>query len=127
MQVAGAARVPQDDSEATLFGGRTPEDGRIDWRWPAQQIHDLVRAVTEPWPGAFCDTAQGRLTVWRTRVVDEEAQPTAAEPGRVATPPGAPLRVRAGDRWLEILKVEAPEGALVDGASVLDVSPGGAQ
>ena len=30
--LAGTApRIPQDDSQATYFSGRKPEDGRIDW------------------------------------------------------------------------------------------------
>ncbi|PIN64401.1 hypothetical protein CKQ90_21350, partial [Klebsiella pneumoniae] len=33
-------------------GRRTPEDGRLDWELPAQTLHNLVRAVSDPWPGA---------------------------------------------------------------------------
>jgi methionyl-tRNA formyltransferase len=58
----------QDLAQGSYFGGRKPEDGRIDWRAPARASHDLVRAVTRPYPGAFCDTAAGRLVVWRTRI-----------------------------------------------------------
>ncbi|MCS5960249.1 hypothetical protein LNP74_10895 [Klebsiella pneumoniae subsp. pneumoniae] len=35
------------------MGRRTPEDGRLDWELPAQTLHNLVRAVSDPWPGAF--------------------------------------------------------------------------
>jgi len=63
-----APRRPQDPSRATYFGRRTPEDGRFDWSWPPRRIHNLVRAVTRPFPGAFADGEQGRLRVWRTRV-----------------------------------------------------------
>jgi methionyl-tRNA formyltransferase len=52
------------------FGGRKPEDGRIDWTQPARAIHNLVRAVAPPYPGAFCDTPAGRLRVLRTLCVD---------------------------------------------------------
>ncbi|HET9122507.1 MAG TPA: formyltransferase, partial [Acidiferrobacteraceae bacterium] len=43
----------QDESQASYYGGRSPEDGRIDWRLPAAQIFNLIRAVTHPYPGAF--------------------------------------------------------------------------
>src|SRR5580658_8484594 len=48
-----AVETPQDDSKATYFTGRKPEDGRIDWSKPSTAIFNLVRAVTEPYPGAF--------------------------------------------------------------------------
>ncbi len=65
--VAGTApHLAQDLSAGSYFGGRRPEDGRIDWSRPAVAIHDLVRAVAPPYPGAFCDTRLGRLEVLRT-------------------------------------------------------------
>lgn len=70
--------TPQDLSQGAYFGGRKAEDGRIDWNQSARQIHNLVRAVTRPYPGAFCDTPMGRLVIWRTRVLAEqgyESQP----------------------------------------------------
>lgn len=62
-----APRVPQDLSQGSYFGRRTPEDGRIDWRAAAGRIHDLVRAVAPPYPGAFTDLPDGRLFIHRTR------------------------------------------------------------
>ncbi len=47
-----APRVRQDLSKGGYFGGRKPEDGIIDWLQSAQRIHDLVRAVAPPYPGA---------------------------------------------------------------------------
>jgi len=70
--IAGSAvHRPQDLSLGAYFGGRCAEDGRIDWRQNARQIHNLVRAVTRPYPGAFCDFPQGRLVLWRTRVLED--------------------------------------------------------
>ena len=45
------SETAQDESKASTFGRRTPEDGRLDWNQPARQLHNLVRAVTDPWPG----------------------------------------------------------------------------
>lgn len=58
-----ASETPLDLSRGSYFGGRRPEDGRIDWREPAVAIHNLIRAVAPPWPGAFFDTRAGRLFV----------------------------------------------------------------
>ena len=65
--VAGTAQLKKQDlSKGAYFGGRKAEDGRIDWTQSAADIHNLVRAVTRPYPGAFCDTPAGRLVIWRT-------------------------------------------------------------
>ena len=60
----GTARaVPQDWSAGSYFGRRTPQDGRIDWRWPALRIYNLIRAVTDPYPGAFTLTKSGEIII----------------------------------------------------------------
>lgn len=67
--IAGtAARRVQPIEPGHYFGRRRPEDGCIDWTWPAGQIHDLVRAVAPPFPGAFADVQSQRWLIHRTRV-----------------------------------------------------------
>ncbi len=56
----------QNLAAGSYFGGRCAEDGRIDWRQPAWAVHNLIRAVAPPYPGAFFDTPQGRLRVLRS-------------------------------------------------------------
>lgn len=68
--IAGTARrIPQDLSRGEYCGRRRPEDGRIDWSRPAREIHNLVRAVAPPFPGAFADFGGERWMVTRTRVL----------------------------------------------------------
>jgi methionyl-tRNA formyltransferase len=70
--IAGTALLRQQDlSQGAYFGGRCADDGRIDWSYNARRIHDLVRAVSRPYPGAFSDFPGGRLALWRTRVLNE--------------------------------------------------------
>lgn len=59
---------PQDLSRGSYFGGRRPEDGRIDWKRAGREIHDLVRAVAPPYPGAFTTVGAHELRLLRTRV-----------------------------------------------------------
>jgi methionyl-tRNA formyltransferase len=67
--VAGRSRAREMDlAQGSYYGRRRPEDGRIDWRQPARAIHDLVRAVAPPFPGAFTLVNGCRLDVWETRV-----------------------------------------------------------
>jgi len=104
--LAGTApRRPQDESQATTFGGRGPEDGRIDWCRPAQAVHDLVRAVAPPFPGVFSDltgeSGGRRLMVWKTRLpLAPELLPVEGSAGEVLSTD--PLSVLTGDGVLEL-------------------------
>ena len=67
--IAGnAPRRPQPIEPGQYFGRRRPEDGRIDWGLPAVRIHNLVRAVAPPFPGAFTDVDGRPWWIHRTRV-----------------------------------------------------------
>ena len=50
-------------SEGSYYGGRRAEDGRINWRKGAEEIHNLIRAVAPPYPGAFFDLDEIRIQV----------------------------------------------------------------
>ncbi len=103
--IAGTAQHrPMDLAAGSYFGGRKPEEGRIDWSKPAQEIHNLVRAVAPPYPGAFCDTPAGRLRVLRTICGHERADDI---PGSGLFAAGNTLFARCGDgRALRILVAE---------------------
>jgi methionyl-tRNA formyltransferase len=80
--VAGTApRIPLDLSQGSYFGGRKPEDGRIDWSQDATRVHGLVRAVAPPYPGAFTEVGGSRMRILRTRVLQASgpAQPPRLE------------------------------------------------
>jgi methionyl-tRNA formyltransferase len=61
---------PQNLALGGYFGGRNADDGRIQPGLTALQIHNLVRAVSHPYPGAFIDTPVGRLVIWKTGLAD---------------------------------------------------------
>jgi len=95
-----APRVPQDESRASVVGRRRPEDGRIDWSWPAARIDCLVRAVAPPWPGAFGEVEGRRLAVY----AGEPAEGFAGAPPPPGTVrrEGGRLLVAAADRWFQV-------------------------
>lgn len=64
-----AEGTPQDETQATKFGRRRPADGLIDWTKSAHEIHNLVRAVAKPFPGAFTEHNGHKLMIWKTRVL----------------------------------------------------------
>ena len=82
-----APRRAQDRAQATYFGGRKPEDGVIDWSQPAVDIHNLVRAVAPPYPGA--------RTRLRGRPARAAAQPRARPVGSGNGQPVAARRAAA--------------------------------
>ena len=59
-------RVPNNLQNGSYFGGRKPADGQIDWNQRVKQVHDLVRAVAPPYPGAFTDHEGVTMIVART-------------------------------------------------------------
>jgi methionyl-tRNA formyltransferase len=75
--VAGTApRRAQDRAAATYFGGRKPEDGVVDWSQSAGIIHNLVRAVAPPYPGARTRLRGRPARLLRSRVRDPLAAAT---------------------------------------------------
>ena len=91
-----APRRPQDEAAASYFGGRRPEDGRIDWRQSASTIFNLIRAVTHPYPGAFTTYNSRRLYIWW-------AIPEALSHGAPGEVIGVtPLRIATGSGSLEV-------------------------
>jgi methionyl-tRNA formyltransferase len=99
-----APRRPQDLSQGSYFGGRKPEDGRIDWRLPAVQIHNLVRGVAPPYPGAFTVLGGKTLKILRTKV---EPQRTArSDPPGIYVDQGACFVDCADSGVLRLLEME---------------------
>jgi methionyl-tRNA formyltransferase len=79
--IAGrAAATPLDLSRGSYFGRRQPQDGRIDWHRPAREIHNLIRAVAPPFPGAFGSMGGATLRVLGSRYFEESARHRARAP-----------------------------------------------
>ncbi|KAB0495058.1 bifunctional UDP-4-amino-4-deoxy-L-arabinose formyltransferase/UDP-glucuronic acid oxidase ArnA [Pseudomonas vancouverensis] len=91
------SETAQDESKATVFGRRTPADGKLVWAKPAEQLFNLVRAVTQPYPGAFCAVGEHKLIVWSAEVAKGNE---GLAPGRVISVD--PLRIACGEDSLII-------------------------
>ncbi len=103
--IAGTApHRAQDAALASYFGGRKPEDGIIDWSQPAARIHNLVRAVAPPYPGASTHVAGVPARVLRTRVQDARSAPTLVP--TLAAEAGALVATCGGGGRLAILALE---------------------
>ncbi len=95
-----APRRKQDESQATTFGGRKPEDGRINWTESAESIYNLIRAVTQPYPGAFSWAGGKKLFIWWAKPVAGQE----GKPGQVVSI--EPLIIATGSGGLELVNYE---------------------
>lgn len=107
------SETAQDESKASYVGRRTPEDGRLEWEKPAQTLHNLVRAVSDPWPGAFSFVGTHKFIVWKSRVRSDVAP---ARAGTVISV--APLIIACGEGALEVMTGQTEKGVYMQGAQL---------
>jgi len=111
---SGAAlRLPQPPG-GRYFCRRTREDGRIDWQRPARDIHNLVRALVHPFPGAYFTAGEAEFVVRRSRV-EANAILSGAAAGEIVTVDSGTrsLLVQTGDGLIALMDIEM-KGSPVD-------------
>jgi methionyl-tRNA formyltransferase len=92
---------PQDEVLATYNGRRNVDDGLLDWNQSAEQVHSLIRATSNPHPGAYTWYQGRKLIVWRAEL--EKHLPWRGAVGRVLhvePDRGALVQVSDGLLWL---------------------------
>ncbi|HUV64740.1 MAG TPA: bifunctional UDP-4-amino-4-deoxy-L-arabinose formyltransferase/UDP-glucuronic acid oxidase ArnA [Sedimentisphaerales bacterium] len=109
-----ASRKAQDHSMATYYGGRSAADGQIDWTADAEQVRNLVRAVTRPYPGAFSYIANEKCLFWRVSTVPHCAE--SLEPGTVLSTD--PLVIVCGQGAIRVDFGQTEKGVYVNGAQL---------
>jgi methionyl-tRNA formyltransferase len=99
---------PQPAEGSTYARKITKEDGRLDWRQPANQLHNRIRAFT-PWPGTFTFQMMGGkprlLKIWKAEVIEV----SSAGPGKILETGSEGIVVGCGESALKILELQ-PEG-----------------
>ncbi|MBI3268795.1 MAG: hypothetical protein HYZ53_07215 [Planctomycetes bacterium] len=108
--------MPRDEAQATTFGGRTPEDGRIDWGVGAVDVDRLVRAATHPCPGAFTNWRDRRLFVWAGEPTARLGPPRELPPGSILGVDDVGLVVATGRGAFRILRCQLEGDDEKDGA-----------
>lgn len=117
---AGTVRfTAQDHDQATAAPMLSKTDGKVDFGWPAQKVHDRIRGAF-PWPGAYIETEEGPLKLHGSRVVDGEA---GAAPGTVLAHDAEGPRVACGDGAVVLTRLQRPGKKPVAGADFLRGRP----
>ena len=94
-------RQPANDS---YWPRRRPEDGQIDWCWPVQKVHNWIRALTRPYPGAFTFLGKGcRVMVYRAHPVEIDALPVQPS-GTILSAGSGFFIVQCGKGTLKVLE-----------------------
>jgi len=102
--------IAQDLSSGNYYGGRRPEDGRINWNWPVLRIYNLIRAVTDPYPGAFTLLPDGeKLLIWWGK--PEERDDSGPAEGTVDVE-GKNIYIRSPDGRLKLIDIEIANNRL---------------
>ena len=99
----GLVEAAQDEAGATYARRLTKDEGRVDWAWPAGQIHNLIRGL-HPWPHAFTFLDRQRVILLRSTASAEDCN---AAPGTVLEAGGDRLRVAAGSGVVDVVELQA--------------------
>ena len=112
---AGLAPVPQDDAAATYTRRLRREDAALDFRAPARELANRVRAL-EGWPGSTCLVGDARLKVGRA---EADTAPAGAPPGTVLSADASGVSVATGEGILRLLELQRPGGRMLPAAAFL--------
>ncbi len=102
----------QDVSKSSYFGGRKAEDGKIDWNKTAWEINNLIRAVADPFPGAYTYLNGKKFIIWEA-VFTEEKKAENFSNGQIVSL--SPLSIAASSGELIIKKCQ------IEGDSIMSV------
>ncbi len=106
-------KQPQDHTLSSYFGGRTPEDGQIDWQQSGTGVRNLVRGVTRPYPGAFTYLGNRKCFFWQVQTVP--GQPDE-KPGTVLSTD--PLVINCSSDAIQVEIGQSDGGPLIGGAQL---------
>ena len=97
----------QNRNKATFTCKRLPQDNLIDWSKSSNSIYNLIRAVTHPYPGAYCYLNGEKIIIWSAKKISRFPQFVGRIPGRVIDiKPNKGVVVLTGDSGLLLTRVE---------------------
>ncbi len=106
-----AQKIPQDHSLTNYWRKRSAADGEIDWKKSSGEIHDLIRALAKPYPGAHTFCGGKKIVVRKSRLPPGENEPNAL-PGAVVSFAENSALVQTGSGLIELVAWEGGDFAV---------------
>ncbi len=106
-------KIPQQESIASYYGKRCPADGEINWNSSASDAYNMVRAVTQPYPGAFTFTGDRKIIIWSASIIEQTAE---VAPGTITSQ--EPLTIACKEGQLQVNFGQSEDGLYVNGTQL---------
>lgn len=110
--------IPQNHKNATYTCSRNPDDGLIDWNDTSENIYNLVRALTYPYPGAFTFLDGKKLLIWKCSIFNTPYY-EGRIPGKVIHIMDDSIVILTKDGALKIEKVQFEDDDIQDASNVI--------
>lgn len=118
--------IAQTHLDEPLLPGRRPEDGKIDWSLGNSDLYNFIRALAQPYPGAFSSLDGKRWKIWQAALLPGESTANYL-PGQVIGAVYSPIAqacgqaVACGTGMIVLLEVEDENGQIVKGSQLSDL------
>ena len=117
LQSGNLKRIKQNTTEGTFFTKRLPEDGLIKWDLMTSiQIHNMVRALVYPMPGAFTYIGEKKLIIEKTQPIKREYRGVS---GRISANWPSGIIVMCKDRGLLVKNIRSQSNTLINARDVM--------
>lgn len=94
--------VRQLKKDSNVWRKRGEIDGKIDWRMSSKNIYNLIRALADPYPGAYFIYNKKKFLVSSSKIVNLKID--NQEPGRIIRNNSKELIVKTGDKAISFSK-----------------------
>jgi methionyl-tRNA formyltransferase len=104
LESGGFPRIAQDETQTNTWRKRKKMDGQIDWRMSAESIHNLVRSLAKPYPGAHFLYQEDEVKVWETEIVTNVSK--NIEPGKIIAVKQEKTLVKCGEQAIKLVMID---------------------
>lgn len=115
-----APRIRQDEKKASYWHKRVPKDGIIDWNTSARNLYDWIRALTEPYPGAFTFYREKKLIIWQSILMSEKNGDK--DSGMILEVDNEGLLVSTGQGLIKLINIQFEGEKKLTGREIYDAS-----
>jgi len=101
-----AKPIPQDNSQATYWPKRNPEDGLVNWAQKPIAVYNFIRALVKPYPGAFTFVSNKKLLLWNAKSPESHNHRAAAGQILKFDSLGMKVATNGGSVWINSVELD---------------------